>query len=215
VTEQEVQEVMIEAGAILQGHFVLASGKHGDTYVNKDAIYPDTGTISRLCWELTYIFGPIFQLGTRRRVVIAPAVGGVILSQWVADHLTTLLDRKVLSLYADKGDDGGFVIKRGYEEIIPDSDVLVGEDVLTTGKSARQVVEAVRAHGGNVIGVGALCNRGRVTAKDLGGVPKLHALLNIDLESWPEEACPLCQSEIPINTNVGKGKEYLARLAQG
>src|SRR3990167_2067932 len=115
---------MIEAGAILQGHFVLASGEHGDTYVNKDAIYPDSDRISGLCRELALFFSQTWQLGALQSAVIAPAVGGVILSQWIAYHLNSQLSpikpgERVLSLYADKGDDGTFIIKRGYEKLIP------------------------------------------------------------------------------------------------
>ncbi len=89
--------------------------------------------------------------------------------------------------------------------------VLVVEDILTTGGSVKKVVEATRAIGSTVIGVGALCNRGGVTAKELGEVPQLFALINVQLDAWDEKACPLCAKKIPINTEVGKGQEFLAK----
>ena len=92
--------------------------------------------------------------------------------------------------------------------------VLVVEDVLTTGGSVKKVVEAVRALEGQVIGVGALCNSGNITANDLGNVPELLALVKISLESWEEKDCPLCQRQVPINTVLGKGQEFLVRQKQ-
>jgi orotate phosphoribosyltransferase len=85
------------------------------------------------------------------------------------------------------------------------------EDVLTTGGSARRVVEATRAIGGKVVGLGVLCNRGGVTPQDVANVPELFALVNVKMNAWDEAECPLCAQGVPINTDVGKGREYLAR----
>ena len=84
------------------------------------------------------------------------------------------------------------------------------EDVLTTGGSARQVIELVRRHGGNVIGLSALCNRGNVQAADVGDVA-IHTLVTIALETYAEEDCPFCRQQVPINTELGKGRAFLAR----
>ena len=146
------------------------------------------------------------------QVVIAPAIGGVILSQWVAHHLTELTGTEVLGVYAEKtGDGDAFDIRRGYAELVNGKKVLVVEDVLTTGGSAKKVVEATRAAGGEPIGLGAMCNRGSVTSQDVANVPELFALVNIKMMAWDEADCPLCAQNTPINTNVGKGREYLAR----
>jgi orotate phosphoribosyltransferase len=104
-----------------------------------------------------------------------------------------------------------FVFRRGYDKLIPGKQVLVVEDVLTTGGTVKKVVGAVRELGGIVVGVGALVNRGGITAKDVGDVPRLGALINITLDVWDEKACPLCEQGVPINTDVGKGREFLDR----
>jgi orotate phosphoribosyltransferase len=88
--------------------------------------------------------------------------------------------------------------------------VLVVEDILTTGGSARQVVEAVQRQGGSVVGVGALCNRGDVSAATLGA-PALFALTAVPLTSYAPEECPLCAAGVPINTRVGKGAAFVAQ----
>lgn len=205
--------VLARLNAVIDNdHFVYVSGRHGSAYINKDAIYPHTRETSELCLQIAEEFNV-----SSIQVVIAPAVGGVILSQWTAYHLTRIRGLEVLGVYADKTTVDGkddFVIKRGYEKIIHNKRVLVVEDLLTTGGSVRKVVKAVRAHGGDVIGVGVLCNRGGVTEADLGDVPRLVALTNVKMETWTEEECPLCKEGVPINTSIGHGRDFLARKQQ-
>jgi len=208
---KEVMQVLTELGAVIaDSHIVYTSGKHGTAYVNKDAVYPHTSQTSQLCCAIAEQF-----VDDNVEVVIAPAIGGVILSQWTAHHLTNLTGREVLGVYAEKAEDGdAFIIKRGYDKLIAGKNVLVVEDVLTTGGSAKKVVEATRAIGSNIIGLGVLCNRGGITPQDVADPPKLISLVNVKFDAWDEVDCPLCAQNVPINTNVGKGREYLARKAK-
>ena len=207
MNEQEVLQVLGKVGAVIHGHFVYRSGKHGPEYVNKDAVYPHTAETSRLCRAIAELFA-----SDNVQVVIAPAIGGVILSQWTAHHLSEFTGHEVLGVYAEKSEGGYvFVIKRGYDKLIAGKNVLVVEDVLTTGGSAKKVVEVTRAIGGNVVGLGVLCNRGGITPQDVADVPKLISLVNMRLVAWDESDCPLCKQNVPVNTDVGKGREFLAR----
>lgn len=208
MNEQEVLQVLDKVGAVIvDSHIVYTSDKHGTAYVNKDAIYPHTAETSRLCRSIAERFAY-----DNVQVVIAPAIGGVILSQWTAHYLSEMNDHEVFGVYAEKSEGGdAFVIKRGYDKLIAGKNVLVVEDVLTTGGSAKKVVEATRAGGGNVIGLGVLCNRGGITPQDVANIPKLIALVNVKLDAWDESDCPLCKQGVPINTDVGKGREFLAR----
>ena len=72
------------------------------------------------------------------------------------------------------------------------------------------MAQAVREIGGVIVGLSALCNRGGITPESLD-VPKLHSLVTVDLESWEEKECPLCQQGIAVNTDVGKGREFLLK----
>lgn len=208
--EDQVLGVLAGVKAVITGsHVVYTSGRHGSTYVNKDALYTHPYDTSSLCETIAQEFAVLEFVP---EVVIAPAVGAVILSQWVAYHLAKLTGRPIWAIYADKEGDS-FVIKRGYDKLVPGKRVVMVEDVLTTGGSARKVVDVVRAIGGDVMGVGVLCNRGGVTKEDLG-VPKLFALTNTTMDSWAEADCPLCKEGMPINTDVGKGHEFLARKIQ-
>ncbi|HEC94312.1 MAG TPA: phosphoribosyltransferase [Candidatus Kaiserbacteria bacterium] len=208
MNEQEILSVLSKVGAVItDSHVVYTSGRHGAAYINKDAVYPHTAETSNICRTIAEHFK-----NDNVEVVIAPAIGGVILSQWTAHHLSEITRREVLGVYAEKTKDGSaFVIKRGYDKIIAGKNILVVEDVLTTGGSVKKVIEITRVAGGNIIGLGVLCNRGGITPQDVADVPKLIALVNVNLVTWDEVDCPLCEQNVPINTNVGKGREFLAR----
>lgn len=206
--EQEVKTIFAEVGAILtDDHFVYSHWDHGSVYVNKNAIYPYTEKVACLCRDIAGYF-----MSDKVDVVVAPAVGGIALSQWTAHQLGGLIGKRVLAAFAEKsGNNGGFEIKRGYNELVAGKNILVVEDILNTGSSAAAVVEAVRNVDGKVIGVGALCNRNRVTAGDLGNIPKLHSLINLKVEKWNEGECPLCQAGVPVNEEFGRGREFMDR----
>ncbi len=208
MNQSEIIKILSNVSALVtESHIVYTSGKHGSAYINKDALYPHTEETSQLC----ALFAEHFS-EDNVDVVIAPALGGIILSQWTAHHLSEMSGREVLGLYAEKIEGTkDFVIKRGYDKLLVEKNVLVLEDVLTTGGSVKKVIEVVRSLGGRVVGLGALCNRGGITAEDVGNVPKLQALVSINLEAWEPNDCPLCKQNVAINTNVGKGREFLER----
>lgn len=187
---------------ITDSHVVYTSGKHGKSYVNKDAIYPHTELTARVCEAMA---APFFQ--TEIDAVLAPAIGGVILGHGIAAALTRYLQKEILSVYAEQTPDKSFVIKRGYDALIRNKKVLVVEDVLTTGGSVKKVVEVARTIPCEVVGVSALCNRGNLTAELLGNIPRLQSLFQIQLEAWEATECPLCAQKIPINLSIGKGNK--------
>lgn len=194
-------------GTILtNSHFVYTSGKHGHTYINKDAVYPHTEIVRQLCQEIAR------QCPWQIEVVAGPTMGAVILSQWVAHELSQMTGREILGIYAEEDAEKNRVFRRGYDALLRGRSVLVVEDILTTGGSARKVVEAVKNLGGKVAGVFGLCNRGGVTAAEVGGVPVM-ALVNVKFEMWEPALCPLCAKGVPVNTTVGKGREFLARVS--
>ena len=202
----EIEKIFSDAKAIItSGHFVYKSGKHGSAYVNKDAVYAYPEKICRLSLEIAYHF-----IDDEVDVVIGPAIGGVILSQWVAFHLTSLLKKEdeVLAVYAEKDGDS-FVIKRGYDKLLAGKNVLIVEDVVTTGGSVKKVIEILH-HDSKIVGLGILCNRGNISFN----VPKFKALLTVDLKAWDEKDCPLCAKNVPVNIDLGKGRQFLSHQKQ-
>ena len=220
--QQEIKKIFADANAIITNdHFVYAAGEHGSDYVNKDAIYLHPSEVSRLCKFIAEDFA-----GMNIQVVVGPVVGGVALSQWVAFHLSEITYKKVLAVVADKvpvlgltpeGNpyvvEENFVIKRGYDAFVKERRILVVEDILTSGMSVKKVISVVKSLGGNLVGVGALCNRGKVTGDHID-THLLRCLENLQFEKFSEADCPLCQAGIPINTALGKGKAFLERKGQ-
>jgi orotate phosphoribosyltransferase len=206
--QTEVLELLRLVGAVItNSHLVYTSGKHGAVYVNKDAVFPELIESSQLARAMAEQFA-----GDGVEVVVGPAVGGALLARDVARALENLTERKVRPVYAEKSEkEDVFVIKRGYDKLVAGKNVLVVEDVLTTGGSAKKTVEATRVCHGNVVGLAVICNRGGITPADVANPPRLFALVNVKLDAWDEADCPLCAQNVPINTDVGKGKEYLAR----
>jgi orotate phosphoribosyltransferase len=189
---------------LTNSHFVYTSGKHGHTYINKDAVYPHTDLVRQLCEEIAR------QCPWQVEVVAGPTVGAVILSTWVAHFLSEMTGRPILSIYAEEDAEKNRIFRRGYDVLVKGKSVLVVEDILNTGGSARKVVEAVKKLGGKVAGVFGLCNRGGVGSDDVGGAPVM-ALVDVTFEMWDAAECPLCAKGVPINTAVGKGREFLAK----
>ena len=206
MNQKEVIELLEQAGALIRdSHLVYTSGRHGSAYVNKDAIYPHTESTSRIAGLMAKSFA-----AQSVEVVVGPALGGIILSQWVAYHISKLMGREILGVYSEKNADNQFELRRGYDKLVKGKRALIVEDVITTGGSVRNCIEAVQAAGGIPIGISALCNRGKISANDLG-IQKLESLVELDFQSWEADECPLCQKKVPINTNVGKGKDFLAQ----
>lgn len=203
---ERVKQILGETSAVLtDSHFVYTSGRHGDAYVNKDAIYPHTEATRELCGMWAEDFKD-----KNVDVVVGPAMGGVILSHDTASELSRITGRDIPGIYAEKGKEDDFVFTRGYEDFVRGKRVLVVEDVLTTGGSAKRVIDAVRKLDGEVVGLAVIANRGNVKPEDVG-VDSIDALINVRMDSWAEEECPRCETDVPVNVKVGKGKEFLAK----
>lgn len=202
--EEEALEIFAETASVASGHFLLASGKHADRYVNKDGVYPYTTKLAKLCEGIAENFK-----NDNIEVVVSPVVGGVALSQWIANHLTRMTGREVMAVYAEKAEGGEFALRRGYDKIVAGKRVLVADDVLTTGGSIEGIIRAVKSVGGEVIGVGILWDRGGI---QLEGV-KFVSLINIKFPAWIPEECPLCAQKVPINTDLGRGKELAQKTS--
>lgn len=201
----EVIDILKKIGAVItDDHFVYTSGKHGKVYINKDAVYPHTVDTSRIC-ELFAQKHKDLEID----VVAAPSLGGIVLETWTAYHLTKLKNKEVLGVYTEKNAEKNQVFTRGYDKLVTGKNVLVIEDLTTTGGSVLKVVNSVKNVGGNVVAVSVMVNRDpEHVNSQLMGVP-FSALAELKAEAWDEADCPMCKENKPINTNVGHGKKYL------
>jgi len=187
----EVLEIFQVSQALLEGHFLLTSGRHSGKYMQcaKVLQYPHHAT--RLGEALAEKF-----TDQEIELVVGPAVGGIIVAHEVARALG------VKSVFTER-EKGEMKLRRGFE-LKPGQKVLVAEDVITTGGSVREVMEVVKAHGAEVVGVGALVDRsgGKVDF----GVPFV-ALLKVEVENYLPEECPYCQQGIPAVKPGSREKE--------
>lgn len=201
----DVIAILKKTGALVpDGHFVGVSGVHFDTYINKDALYPHTEDTA----EIAKLFAEKYK-DRNIDVVVGPALGGIILAQWVAYQLTKLTGREVLGVYTEKSKEDGQVFTRRYNEYVKGKRVLVVEDVITTGGSVLKVVEAVKGAGGRVAGVCVMVNKSPddVTPETLG--IEFDALANYPVVNYEPDECPLCKAKVPVNTNLGHGRRFL------
>jgi orotate phosphoribosyltransferase len=202
-----IKQLLVTSGGWLEhDHFVGTNGNHMDTYINKDALYPHTDFASTLGEAMAQA-----MVAWDPEVVVSPALGGIVLTQWSANHASKILGRDVLAVYAEKveGPEKKFAFTRGYDKLVAGKRVVVVEDNLTTGGSVRKVVELVRETGGEVVGVVAMLNRGGVDIAAVGNPPHFEAIIEADLKSWPAEACELCKAGVPVNVKIGKGKKFV------
>lgn len=206
----KIEQMLQNSGVIITGdHFVYVSGKHGSTYVNKDRISLVPGLISAIAEDICANIGEL-----KPDIIVAPPMGAIMLAGAIsnilgepaayADIKNDVVDGKVKKV--------GLVLKRGFDDALTGKRVLVVEDVLTTGGSVRQLLNALVAaqiEDCEVVGVAAIYNRGGVTAKNLG-VPFLYSSVNTVQQMFDRDNCPFCADNIPINTDYGHGAAYVA-----
>lgn len=184
-------------------HFVYTAGDHGgdhgEDYVDKSAVTVDPVIVQAFVDEFAVRLRDVVM-----KVVVSPAVGAIPLGFEFArqTHCRFVYTEKV---------DGRLTLGRGYDRIVHNKNVVVIEDILNSGKSSRETIEAVRQAGGRVVALAAIYNRGGVTKEELT-VPRFVHLVDRKLNRWPAHECPLCAKGIPINTKLGHGAEFVQRL---
>ncbi|OGG26824.1 hypothetical protein A2960_01500 [Candidatus Gottesmanbacteria bacterium RIFCSPLOWO2_01_FULL_39_12b] len=209
MTSDDVLAIFKKTGGYITGsHIVYTSGKHGEAYLNKDAIYPHVAEISAICEEIAKRFQD-----KNIDVVAAPALGGIILSQWTAYHLSNITKREILGVYTEKTPDKNQIFTRGYDALVKGKRVLIVEDITTTGGSVIKVINSVKNAGGEIIAVCVLVNRDPVNINSQSIGAPFYPLAEVKMQAWIESDCPLCQKGVPINTTVGKGREYFKKTA--
>ena len=190
MTKERAYEILKEAGVLLEGHFLLTSGRHSNRYLQCARIFRNTRYSEELCAALAEKFR---DAGVD--IVIGPALGAVQMAYEVSRALGCE------NFFAER-EDGAMTLRRGFA-IQPGQRVLVVEDVVTTGGSVRDVLEIVRQAGGVIVGVGSIVDRtgGRIDF----GVP-FHSVVSMEVESWEPGECPLCKAGAPAPYKPGSRK---------
>jgi orotate phosphoribosyltransferase len=178
----EIIQIFRDAGAILEGHFLLTSGLHSPVYWEKFRILQYPHYTEKLCHLIAEHFKK-----DKVQVVAGPTTGGIILAFEVARQLG------VKGIFAEKDGDVR-VFRRGFT-INPDERILIVDDILTTGSSIVEVMEAVKKLKGSIVGIGVLVDRSE-QEKNFG-VP-LFSCLRSATVTYPADKCPLCAAGIPL-----------------
>lgn len=190
MTESEVRRLLVETGAILEGHFLLTSGLHSGLYVEKFQVLQWPEHTARLCAALAERFK-----GDGVQVVVGPVTGGVLLAHEIGKNLGTR------AIFTER-ENGRMTLRRGFA-VEPGEKVLVVEDIVTTGGSVREVLEVVRGQGGDVAGVALLVDRSGGQASF--GV-RTEALLTLEVPAYRPESCPFCAQGAPMTKRGRTGK---------
>ncbi len=188
----DVEQIYKDANALLEGHFLLASGNHSSRYLQSAKVleYPQKASL------LTDVLAKMIKdNGIEADTVCAPALGGVVAGYELARSLG------IRSIFVEKKE-GGMELRRGFE-VAPGEKIIICEDIITTGGSALKAAEAIEALGAKVVAFASLANRG--FCKRVGGhneaksecklpsnVP-FFALEDFTFEMYSPEVCPLCK----------------------
>ena len=177
------EEIFEKSGAILKGHFLLASGLHSPVYWEKFQVLQFPNYTEQLCRMIATHF-----LKQQIHVVAGPTTGGIILAFEVARQMG------VRGIFAEKEGTIERAFRRGFS-ISSGERVLIVDDILTTGGSIREVMAAVTKQGGIIVGIGILVDRSEQSIDF--GVPLFSCLRSKTITYTPEN-CPLCAAQIPL-----------------
>ena len=182
LSEKEIYKIFLKTGALLQGHFLLTSGRHSDKYFQCAKVLQYPEYTERICAKIAEHFKD-YNIDT----VIAPAIGGIVVVQEVARQLNKR------SIFAER-EDKKLALRRGFS-LEKGENVLVCEDVVTTGGSVFEVIDIVKEHGANVAGVGFIVDRSN--GKVNFGHPQF-STMKMEVISYTPEDCKLCKEGINL-----------------
>lgn len=181
--DEAVLDVFRQAGALLEGHFLYASGRHGRQFLQAARVlqYPDL--TESLCRSVAECFKD-----DGVDLVVGPATGGIILAYETARHLNCR------AAFTEKDGAGGMAMKRGFS-LKKGTRILVVEDITTTGGSIQKTADHLRSRGADIVGVSVLIDR---SGGKISFDCRYEPLASLAMESWPPDECALCQNGTPL-----------------
>lgn len=192
---EKILELFKSTGALQQGHFRLTSGLHSLEYFQCARVLQFPQYNELLCGDIARFFHD-----WRVEIVVAPAIGGIMVGQEVARQM------RVRGIFAERESDR-MVLRRGFE-VKQGERVLVCEDVVTTGGSVVEVMDYVKYFGATVVGVAAIVDR---STKPINFGTQFFSLLKMAVPTYKPEGCPLCEEKVPL---VKPGSRKIAQPEQ-
>lgn len=182
MTNQEVLQIFKDCGALLEGHFKLSSGLHSSKYLQCAKVLQHPEISEKLCKELAQKLKAI-----KIDVVIGPAMGGVVIAYELARQLG------VRGIFTERVD-GQVTLRRGFS-LKKGERCLIAEDVVTTGKSTKEVIDVINQSGAEVVACASLIDRSNGTVNF--GVP-LASMAAVNVETFEEADCPMCKEGLAL-----------------
>jgi len=209
--ERYAKEVLINLKAVIyNSHFVYTSGKHGSAYLDKTAICLDPVAMKFLCHFLAQKIPGIVK--ERIQVVVGPALAGIAVANTVVLTLNDCrldAEPKIHFAWVEEDKRGEKSLRPTFQKIVKGQNILLVDDVINTGHSLMATIKLLEKHGARVLAVATLYNRAEYDPHLFDPIP-VYSLITVKLqEIYPPEECPLCRQGVPINTEFGRGKEFL------
>jgi orotate phosphoribosyltransferase len=175
-------EILKETGALLEGHFLLSSGKHSNKYIQcaKALRFPYFAKeiMKIVCDKVRHL---------KMDMIVGPAIGGIITSYEMGRQLN------LESIFTERID-GQMTLRRGFT-VNKGANILISEDVITTGKSTREVRDLMEKMGANVFGVACIVDR---RPKNTEIELPVYSGIQLDIQIYNAQECPLCQQGIEL-----------------
>ena len=178
----ELLTLLQNTDAMLEGHFLLTSGRHSDVYIEKFRILEDPNALDQVCRAMAEIV-----MDENVELVLGAAIGGILIAGGVGRYLS------VRHIFSERVN-GNMELRRGFS-ISKGQRVVVVEDIITTGGSVVELIQLAREQGAEIVQVVNLVHRSSGEVEF--GVPST-ALLTIPSESWQPKDCPLCKQGVPV-----------------
>ncbi|MEG0702727.1 MAG: orotate phosphoribosyltransferase [Christensenella sp.] len=182
MTREEIISVFKEKEVMLEGHFLLTSGRHSDKYMQCAKLFQYPDVSEKICAQLAEQFSDI-----EINLVVGPAIGGIIMAYEMSRQLG------VKNIFAER-ENGKMALRRGFS-VPKGAKILVTEDVVTTGGSVKEVMTLLREMGAEVVGVGSVVDRSAGNVDF--GVP-FRAVLSMEVKSYEADKCPICKTDSPL-----------------
>ena len=190
--QEDVLREFRESDALLEGHFILSSGLHSGTYLDKSLVFMHPTRTERLCRALAEKVMDV--LPEKPSIVVSPAVGGIIPGYETARALG------ISSIFTER-EDGEFRLRRGFS-LEPGQTVLMVEDIVTTGLSSRECIASIKAYGGHVVAAACIIDRSGGAA-DLD-VPMI-SLAQLDIPAFKPDELPPELAALPAVKHGSRG----------
>lgn len=187
----QTQELLEQAGALKRGHFVLSSGLHSDRYCQCAALFERPEIAEKVADLMAEQIPGSIEIDT----VLAPALGGVVWGYELARALGRRRAGPIRSLFAERGSDGAFALRRGFA-LHESERILLAEDVVTTGGSVMELMPLIERASAKAVGFAAIADRSRGLFRPPA---PFFALTQLNFETWPPTALPAHLRGVPID----------------